>query len=162
MAPVDTHMCVLTRVSGDFDGGGEEVKIYQMNGYWYLGGQSMQTGVGGSAYCFAKNQFLANGAARWTSGDFWVWAQSGGRYSYQTESWWGDATTILNGIAGQLRSKDDRAFIIQSYGAFTPSALRVELYDGFLKGYAHSFFAGTPSSGALAKYWGGEFSADSS
>jgi hypothetical protein len=166
---VSTHMCVLARVSGDFDGGGEEVKLYQYDGYWYIGGKSMQSGVGGCAYCFAKNQFLANGTARWSSDDgIWKSVSTGsGCYGAQGDAWWGDATTMLNGISGRLRGSGDRALVTQSYGPFTPSILRVEACKGgssgigFIRAYAHSFFAGTPSSGGLAKYWGSEFLADS-
>jgi len=170
MEAVSTHVCVLTKVSGDFDGGGEEVKTYQANGFWYLGGKSQQSGVGGQSYCFARDKFLANGSARWTSDDgIWKSVKSGSKcYSGQGDAWWGDATTMLNGISGKLRGSGDRALVNQSNGAFTPSVLRVETCKvgsdssgGSLKAYAHSFFAGTPSSGHLAKYWGGEYVADS-
>jgi hypothetical protein len=166
---VSTHICVLNKVAGDFDGGGEEVKIYQANGYWYISGKSQQSGVGGQSYCFAREKFLANGSARWTSDDgIWKSATSGKKcYSGQGDAWWGDATTILNGINGKLRGSGDKAFINQSNGSFTPSVLRVETckYDssgGYIKAYAHSFFTGTPHSGnKLAQYWGNEYVADS-
>jgi len=163
LRPVETHHCVLTRVNGDFDGGGEEVKVYQSGGYWFLGGQSQQQGVGGKAYCFVKSKFLANGSARWSSGDdIWVTAQSGGCYGWQGEAWWGDATTHISGVSGKLDGSGDRIFVTQSSGAFTPSILRADTCDGFVRGRAHSFFAGTPSSGVLAKYWSvGEYVADS-
>lgn len=39
--------CVLTKVTGHFQGDGESVKLWIDNdGYWYLGGQSHQTEVG--------------------------------------------------------------------------------------------------------------------
>ncbi len=38
--------CALTGLSGHFQGGGEEVRLYiGDDGYWYLGGKSMQDGV---------------------------------------------------------------------------------------------------------------------
>jgi hypothetical protein len=42
--------CALTRITGHFQGGGERVQVYiGPDGYWYLGGNSMQEGV--SAQC---------------------------------------------------------------------------------------------------------------
>lgn len=42
--------CALTSVTGHFQGGGEIVKVYvDDDGFWYLGGGSMQEGV--SAQC---------------------------------------------------------------------------------------------------------------
>ncbi len=156
MQPVSTHVCVLTRVSGDFDGGGESVMISQKNGWWLMGGTSMQSGIGGQAYCFVRNAFLANGAARWSSDDASVWASSSsGCFNFQHNGmWWGDATTLLNGIGGKLRTSGDRAQILQSNGAFTPSVMRIDTcQSGYLIAYGLSFFAGTPNSGVLAKYW---------
>ncbi len=38
--------CALSRVTGHFQGGGETVKVYiGEDGYWYLGGESMQNDV---------------------------------------------------------------------------------------------------------------------
>ncbi len=38
--------CALTTVTGHFQGGGEVVSVYiGDDGYWYLGGKSMQQGV---------------------------------------------------------------------------------------------------------------------
>lgn len=40
--------CALTGVSGHFQGGGEGVRVYVGDdGYWYIGGKSMQQGVRG-------------------------------------------------------------------------------------------------------------------
>ena len=42
----DEGFCFLTAVGGHFQGGGESVRVYVGDdGYWYLGGQSMQQGV---------------------------------------------------------------------------------------------------------------------
>lgn len=39
--------CALTQVTGSFQGGGEAVRVYVGDdGYWYLGGDSHQEGVG--------------------------------------------------------------------------------------------------------------------
>jgi hypothetical protein len=42
----DEGFCVLTSVMGHFQGGGETVRVYiGKDGYWYVGGHSMQEGV---------------------------------------------------------------------------------------------------------------------
>jgi hypothetical protein len=57
MTPTDASICGLTKVSGDFDGGGESVKITASSNYWVL---SAKAGSGRSAYasarCMAFNQ----------------------------------------------------------------------------------------------------------
>jgi hypothetical protein len=46
----DEGVCFLTGVSGHFQGAGENVRVWiAEDGYWYLGGQSMQEGI--SADC---------------------------------------------------------------------------------------------------------------
>jgi hypothetical protein len=43
---------ILTLVTGKFEGGGEHVRVYVADdGYWYLGGDSMQKGVAAEAIC---------------------------------------------------------------------------------------------------------------
>ncbi len=55
MRPHADHFCFLTRVSGNFDGAGEMVRIYQNGSYWYLGGTSQQAGVSANATCIPRN-----------------------------------------------------------------------------------------------------------
>ncbi|CAM3340782.1 hypothetical protein G4177_22040 [Corallococcus sp. ZKHCc1 1396] len=43
--------CFLTRVGGDFEGGGERVDIYASGGSWYLSGASAQSGIHGASRC---------------------------------------------------------------------------------------------------------------
>jgi hypothetical protein len=43
--------CGLTRMSGDFEGGGERVSASRSGGWWYLGGNSDQSGVSTASYC---------------------------------------------------------------------------------------------------------------
>ena len=46
----DEGFCALTSVTGHFEGGGEQVRVYlDADGYWYLGGKSAQQSV--SAQC---------------------------------------------------------------------------------------------------------------
>ncbi|NNB84031.1 hypothetical protein HI113_00440 [Corallococcus exiguus] len=52
MDPVAGRACALTYMRGKFEGGGEYVRTFQSNGYWYLGGASGQVEVSGRARCF--------------------------------------------------------------------------------------------------------------
>jgi len=57
LMPTSSHVCVLSRVAGDFQGAGETVRVHaDANGWWYLGDPSVQH-VAGTAYCFAKSRF---------------------------------------------------------------------------------------------------------
>jgi hypothetical protein len=153
LSPTSTHVCVLTYIKGMFRGGGEQVRVYQSGGTWYLGVNSRQRGIGAAAYCFAKNGFIANGTARWIGGDAVV--QQDGVGTSHADAWWGDATTFTNGFAGDTNSVRDFTSIAQSNGAFTPSTAyaSVGLSGDFQRNWFISFFAGTPNSGVLAKYW---------
>src|SRR5689334_14289520 len=68
LQPTSTHVCVLTRVGGHFQGDGEAVRVYQSNGWWYLGGHSQQDGVHGTARCFRQSSFTSvHGTTHWLS-----------------------------------------------------------------------------------------------
>lgn len=54
MPATDTNgawTCFLTRMTGKFQGSGEEVRVYQSGGYWYIFGKSAQSSVSASARC---------------------------------------------------------------------------------------------------------------
>ena len=51
MAPTSHAVCFLTGVQGQFEGGGEWVRVYASGGYWYLGGGSAQRDVQARAIC---------------------------------------------------------------------------------------------------------------
>jgi hypothetical protein len=55
LGSINDVFCFLTDVQGRFEGGGEVVKVYQEGGWWKLGGQSYQEGVGGRAACIPLN-----------------------------------------------------------------------------------------------------------
>jgi hypothetical protein len=44
-------VCMLTKVQGKFDGGGEHVEVTRSNGMWFLGGGSQQSGVAAEGRC---------------------------------------------------------------------------------------------------------------
>jgi hypothetical protein len=153
LEPDSTDVCVLTRVSGKFMGGGETVRVVVVNGRWVLEVAShQQEGVTGTAFCFKKNSFKANGPARLTSPPF----EATDLFS-PTNTFNGDAATFISGVNGHLRGGGEHARIVQSSEGSTPSELRVGSAAGDLKAFAHSFFAGTVGIGTPAKFFQGEF-----
>jgi len=156
-----THICVLTRVSGKFQGGGEKVRLrIDADGHWWLDvDNSSDQGVAGTAYCFWKGGFLANGTDRWISPAFTA------REKHAVPAWNGDAATMLAGVNGHLRGGDEHARIVQSPDVNGISELRVGSAAGFLKAWAYSFFAGAhaDSQRTAAKFFqgiNGEFKLD--
>ena len=152
-----THVCVLTRVSGKFVGGGESVRVVLGNDdRWHLEAVSHQggEGVNGTAHCFCKDGFLANGPDRWNSPPPPFEATD---LFPKTTTWNGDAATFIAGVNGHLRGGGEHARIVQSFDGFKPSELRIGSAAGDLKAWAHSFFAGKAGIGTPAKFIGGEF-----
>ena len=157
MMSATTHVCVLTTVRGEFDGGGEWIRSEVLSdNYWYLRGDSQASGVRAQAFCFDKSKFLANGDARWISDAFYASDNTSGCNGGWTNTWWGDAATFLSGVQGEFDGSGERGAITQSTTPFSSSALRAESCAGWLRASGHSFFAGTPHSGQTAKFWGGE------
>jgi hypothetical protein len=153
-----THICVLTRVSGKFQGGGEKVRVYIGDDQrWYLEVDNhSDQGVAGTAYCFWKDGFRADGPDRLTSPLF------ESRENHAVRTWGGDAATFIAGVNGHLRGGGEHARIVQSDQVLGPSELRLGSAAGFLKAWAYSFFAGAHGSGqrGTAKFFQGEFKLD--
>jgi hypothetical protein len=153
-----THLCVLTRVSGKFQGGGEKVRvrIRDDDRWWLEVDNHSSEGVAGTAFCFWKGGFLADGPDRWNSPVFEA------REKHSVKTWNGDAATMLAGVNGHLRGGGEHARIVQSPDVLGASELGVGSAAGFLKAWAYSFFAGAHDSGQRgpARFFGGEFKAD--
>ncbi len=66
MGGTSGRVCFLTRVTGKFEGGGEVVNVFASGGSWYLGGQSLQAGVGASARCVSVAFY--SGEYSWSQG----------------------------------------------------------------------------------------------
>jgi hypothetical protein len=60
------RVCFLTEMQGLFGGGGEHVETYVSAGNWYLGGGSMQWGVGAKARCISVPSY--SGTYSWYQG----------------------------------------------------------------------------------------------
>jgi PAN domain len=151
--PSSTHMCVLTRVSGKFMGGGEKVRVFVGNDKrWYLEVDNHSSqGVAGTAFCFWKGGFVAGGANRQISHIF----EAREKQAVKTED--GSAATVLAGVNGHLRGGGEHARIVQADHLLGRSELRVGSAAGFLKAWAYSFFAGSVdfSEREQAKFFNG-------
>lgn len=66
MEAVQNNACFLTQVVGKFMGGGERVEITEENGHYYLGGSSLQSGVGAKARCVGNT--VRKHKDEWTQG----------------------------------------------------------------------------------------------
>jgi hypothetical protein len=136
--PASTHMCVLTRVSGKFMGGGEKVRVFigDDNRWWLEVENHSKQGVAGTAFCFWKGGFVADGSNRQISHIF----EAREKHAVKTED--GFAATMLAGVNGHLRGGGEHARIVQADHLLGRSELRVGSAAGFLKAWAYSFFAG--------------------
>jgi hypothetical protein len=152
-----THVCVLTRVAGKFQGQGEEIRLRQVSGRWQLSVLTQQEGVAGEAHCFAKSKFLANGSTRWNGGEFQQFTSGSlGCASRSSNTWQGDAATFITGMGGKWEG--DCEFIrinpapsATSYTTLTAATGQFQTLNDFA--YAHAFFAGSPGAGVPAKFW---------
>jgi hypothetical protein len=79
MGSVHGRVCFLTRLRGDFEGGGEYVRAFASGGSWYLGGGSQQSGVEAAARCLSVHWYSSE--YFWTQGQAPVPLYSAGYYS---------------------------------------------------------------------------------
>ncbi len=158
--PEKTHVCILTRVSGKFRGGGESVRVrVGADKRWHLEVDNhSDQGVAGTAYCFWKGGFSGNGPDRQVSPIFEA------REKHGVRTWNGHTATFLAGINGHLRGGGEHARIVQSQDITRPSELGVGSAAGFLKAWAYSFFVGNagawPHDRKAAKFFGDEHKLD--
>lgn len=67
MGDATNQVCLLTFVSGEFDGGGEQVEIFtDTNGKWQLSGFGSRPGIAAKAHCVNSNNRM--GPASWSQG----------------------------------------------------------------------------------------------
>lgn len=161
MAPELTHVCVLTKVKGRFNGYGEKVYLTieprDEVQRWILRGESQSSGIGGSAKCFKKTGFLAYGENRWNSPEWSIRRGSGcGSATVPTTSWNGHATTFLSGLSGKFEGGAERVRIVQSTSVSEPSRAIAEGCQGAMEIKARAFFAGDMATG-IARYAGATF-----
>src|SRR5262245_3943342 len=70
LGPVEQRVCFLTKVSGQFEGGGEQIRVWEDGVHWWLSGDSKQSGISAVAHCMRKDCFKAQGSARDVSPQF--------------------------------------------------------------------------------------------
>lgn len=83
--------CFLTRIAGEFQGSGEDVKVYQSGRNWYVAGSSGKSGVRAEARCvqtsWANGTFQAEAtSAAGQYGNFTRMIAAGGTNSAWTDS----------------------------------------------------------------------------
>jgi hypothetical protein len=104
MISVNDGICGLTAIGGAFRGGGEYVRIDNVDGFWQISGASQQQGVVAQARCVSFSRFQWNGFLHYTLGSYWFWLNSGnnGSYVYQVPMWGPDSHCWLNGFGGNF------------------------------------------------------------
>jgi hypothetical protein len=134
------RVCFLTLVRGDFEGGGEEVRIWASGGSWYLGGQSLQLGVHARARCARVSSY---------SGEYSWWQG-------QNPRWMGTQTQracFLTRVGGKFEGGGERVEIYGSAGHWYlgGSSLQVDVHAGarcasvpFWGAYKWDYKAGGP------------------
>lgn len=166
---IDQEFCFLTRVTGRFRGGGEQVRVYQKDGHWWLGGTSGQQGVGGNAVCLAQLLFTAGkGSTRLISPDVMAY------YRYGSSGIWpvsscdaglmngkqnardGDWATVISGVSGIFVGEGEQVWVDQSPNPSEPSEIHTTTgqCDKTMRGWATSFFIGIPHSSSLPVFIG--------
>jgi hypothetical protein len=98
MWPVDQGLCVLTGVTGYFDGSGEDVEVADWNHTWVLTGSSQQQGVGGRAKCITWADL---GGYGYNTQPYSAEAVSGGFETHQ-QLWQDDSFCTLSRLNGKL------------------------------------------------------------
>ena len=66
------RVCLLTRITGDFEGGGEFVEIVPSGGHWWLQGDSFQQGIGAHARCLQVSWYSGEYAVDVNEGQAWA------------------------------------------------------------------------------------------
>ena len=150
------HVCVLTKVAGNFRGGGESVLLSNTDDKWHLSGTSKQDGVSATAYCFNHKSFAGDGADYWNSEQFQVSSPERKCNAKGQETWWGDAATYLAGVSGEFEGGGESIDVNQSSEGFVPSVLSVQSCRKTrqMKGTAYAFFVGKAHAGHSGRFWG--------
>ena len=164
LKPLSTHLCWLTKSSGDFDGGYNRngLLVYvQSDQYWHL--ESTGGGGIGEARCTPRSCFSGDGV------DDVMWISEGNaaianRFSgdtscdkWTTAAWWGTAATMLMGHPGPGRTAGGGEYsnVTLSYDPWKSSTVNAGDCVADNKpifANAVSVFVGTPRGGKNAHY----------
>jgi hypothetical protein len=156
---VAASVCVLTRLTGKFEGGGEAVQVTNDGTDWYLSGFSQQRDVGGEAYCFARDKFRGRDDNTRVSSEYALPSYFR-RLNHdcpagvnKKEMYAADAFGFLNGLRGGLNGGAEYGLVQQARSSnelsFLESHSCVEGQD--LVSFAYNLRIGTRTS-RLAKF----------
>ena len=154
MASVAGNVCVLTRLTGKFEGMGEAIKVTNEGTNWYLEGFSKQRDLAAEAYCFPRDGFKSVDSNTRVSSQYEL--SAGGCVTEQREMYASDAFAFLSGIQGALHGGAEFAAVFQALSTDTLSTLEARSCNGGgLTAFAHNFRAGSRTE-RLAKFWSGQ------
>lgn len=138
--PVATHLCLLTRVQGQFrSGANAAARLWDSGGNWVL---SVAGGVQADAYCFRRRDFERDSDATTLSAD--VRAVSGTPGALLGK----EAFSFLSGIQGEFYRTGDQ---VRASQASLSSLGRVTAV-GNVAGYGRAFAVGT-LAGRIARFF---------
>ncbi|HVZ33636.1 MAG TPA: hypothetical protein VG963_14490 [Polyangiaceae bacterium] len=170
MRPVDTHVCFLTRVSGNL-GGNSVVALHRYNTdyqytwrtsglihgtladegpTWKLGGaQAEDNSLSAEAICVPLSSFSIDpGMVIWTSGEGRAevsTARPGCSSWVAAEMWQGNAATYLSSVQGDFEGGGEGAEIVYGEGWSDPAQVRIQTQQcGYYEAHAVSLFIGVP------------------
>jgi hypothetical protein len=156
-----THVCVLTRMSGKFEGTGELLQVRLRGSDWYLEGMSKQSGVSGEATCFPRGSFFdtcskpvcpTTQLLAPVNAEAWTRLNAEDCILFEEPHASGSAFSFLTSIQGKMWGGGEWAAVVQSPSVNTPSFLQVGLCapDSRLYGSARGF--SVPATTGLATF----------
>jgi len=163
LASLAGNVCVLTRLTGKFEGMGEGIRVTDDGTNWYLEGFSKQRDLAAEAYCFPRDKFRGNDANTRISSEYERWTIGAPRacgWTVQSEMYASDAFAFLSGVQGALHGGAEVASVFQ--GLSTSELSTVEsrsCADGGLSAFARNFRVGTRSE-RLARFEDGSRTGD--
>ena len=123
MDSISTHVCVLTRVAGSFQGWGESVRVERNSVQYILTSKTMQPGVSAEAHCFALNKFVSDDNSRvqaYFNGSAWSTCWSNGCREKTDNFFNWRLSTFVNGIGGKWDRSCEFVRVSQVYSGYTP------------------------------------------
>ena len=156
LEPVSRYVCVLTGVSGHFQGGGEKVLLRAQEGgedpHWILEGASQQKGVRATAVCYSKGAFLTEGTDRAHSTSIGRAVPGSGCRTANVPVAFPNAASYISGMSGNFAGGGEMITI--NHRPHLISILNVSSCQPFLAGFAQYFRAGSRDTTRRGFFWG--------
>lgn len=157
LAAIAGNVCVLTRLTGKFEGRGEQVKVTDDGTNWVLTGASHQAGVAGEAFCFPRAKFKGIDSNTRISSEyerFGPGAPHACGQSSQSEMYASDAFAFLSGLEGALHGGAEYVLVQQALSKDVLSYVEASsCADGGIIAFARNFRVGTRTA-RLARFQG--------